>query len=550
LDRCLDLGGAALTTSAPQRHDRPPWLAAALAAVPIMFLLAWFAWPVGALLARGLRPGAMVEVLTNPGLRRVAWFTVWQAAVSTVVTLVAGLAPAWVLARFRFPGRRFVRTLVMVPFVLPTVVVGAAFLAVAPDRFDRSVSAIVAAHVFFNVAVVVRTVGGLWEQLDPALTDAARTLGAGPWAAFRQVTLPLLWPAVMAAGSIVFLFTVTSFGVVRILGGPGRATVEVEIYLRAAQLGDLEGASALAALQLVAVGGLLAWWSRVQRRSAQVGLRLGRTTHRRPTSRRERWAVTGIVAVTVTALMIPLVALVARSVRVGNRWTLAAWRSLGQAEVRPGVPLGLDPWGSVVTSLRLAAAATTISVGLGLLAALAIAQARRRAWLLDTGIMLPLGTSAVTIGFGIVITYDTAPLDLRSSVWIVPLVHALVAVPFVVRTVLPVLRSVPDGLLDAAATLGAPPWQVWRRVELPLIRGAIFASAGFAFAVSLGEFGATSFLTRRGSETLPVAIDRLLGRTGDLIQAQGFALATMLLALTVVAVAAVDGLRPLRGGGW
>jgi thiamine transport system permease protein len=191
-----------------------------------------------------------------------------------------------------------------------------------------------------------------------------------------------------------------------------------------------------------------------------------------------------------------------------------------------------------------------VSVVLGVLTALAIAQLRRRAWLLDTGIMLPLGTSAVTIGFGIVITYDTPPLDLRSSIVIVPLVHALVAVPFVVRTVLPVLRSVPGGLLEAAATLGASPWQVWRRVEFPLVRGAVAASAGFAFAVSLGEFGATSFLTRRGAETLPVAIDRLLGRTGDLIQAQGFALATMLLVLTVVAVAAVDGLRPLRGGGW
>lgn len=546
----MDVGGTALTVSAPERHDRPRWLAAVLAAGPVIFLSAWFVWPVGALMARGLRPDSVIDMMTNPGVRQVAWFTLWQATVSTGATLIVGMAPAWVLARFRFPGRRALRTLVMVPFVLPTVVVGAAFLALAPDRFDRSITAILAAHVFFNVAVVVRTVGGLWEQLDPDLTAAARTLGAGPWTAFRRITLPLLWPAIVAAASIVFLFTVTSFGVIRILGGPGRATVEVEIYLRAAQLGDLEGASALAALQLLAVGGVLMWWSRVQRRSAQTGLRVRRDASRAPRTRRERSAVTAIVTVTVISLTVPLVALVARSVRVGDRWTLAAWRTLGRTEIRPGVSLGVDPWNSVFTSLRLALAATVVSLGLGLLAALAIAQSRRRAWLLDTGIMLPLGASAVTVGFGIVITYDTPPLDLRSSVWIVPLVHALVAVPFVVRTVLPVLRSVPSGLLDAAACLGASPWQVWRRVEAPLIRGAVTASAGFAFAVSLGEFGATSFLTRRGAETLPIAIDRLLGRTGDLIQAQGFALATILLGLTVIAVAAVDGLRPLRGGGW
>lgn len=550
MDRRLDVGGVALTLSAPERHDRPRWLTPALAAGPVVFLVAWFLWPVGALLARGLRPDAVVDVLTNDGLRRVAWFTLWQAAASTLATVLVGLAPAWVLARFRFPGRRAVRTLVMVPFVLPTVVVGAAFLAVAPDRFDRSITAILAAHVFFNVAVVVRTVGGLWEQLDPDLTAAARTLGATSWGAFRRVTLPLLWPAIVAAASIVFLFTVTSFGVIRILGGPGRATVEVEIYLRAAQLGDLAGASALAALQLLTVGGLLAWWSRVQRRAAPTGLRLQHGTARPPRNTPERAAVAGIVAATVTAFTVPLAALIARSLRVGDHWTLAAWRSLGGAEIRPGVSVGLDPWASMWMSLRLASVAMVVSVMLGVLTALAIAQLRRRAWLLDTGIMLPLGTSAVTIGFGIVITYDSPPLDLRSSVFIVPLVHALVAVPFVVRTVLPVLRSVPDGLLESAATLGASPWQAWRRVEFPLIRSAVVASSGFAFAVSLGEFGATSFLTRRGSETLPVAIDRLLGRTGDLIQAQGFALATLLLGLTVVAVAAVDGLRPLRGGGW
>ena len=521
-----------------------------LASGPVVFLLAWFAWPVGTLLARGLRPGALADAVANPGLRQVAWFTLWQAVASTVATVLVALPPTWALARFRFPGRQAVRTLVMVPFVLPTVVVGAAFLAVAPERFDRSVTAILAAHVFFNVAVVVRTVGGVWEHLDPGLTGAARTLGAGPWTAFRRVTLPLLWPAIVASASIVFLFTVTSFGVIRILGGPGRATVEVEIYLRAAQLGDLAGASALAAIQMVTVGALLLWWSRVQRRATPRGAAMKRSAARAPRTARERIAVGVVVAATVTAFMVPLSALVARSVRVGDQWTLTAWRSLGRTEIRPGVPLGIDPWGSVWTSTRLALAATAVSVVLGLLAALAIAQIRRRAWLLDTGIMLPLGTSAVTIGFGIVITYDTAPLDLRSSVWIVPLVHALVAVPFVVRTVLPVLRSVPDGLLDAASTLGSTPWQVWRRVEFPLIRGALVAAAGFAFAVSLGEFGATSFLTRRGSETLPVAIDRLLGRTGDLIQAQGFALATLLLALTVVTVAAVDGLRPLRGGGW
>jgi thiamine transport system permease protein len=203
------------------RRGTPRWLVPALAAVPVVFVALWFAWPVSNILARGLRLDALGDVLRNPSIRSVLWFTTWQAVASTALTLVAGLAPAWILARFRFPGHRVLRTLVMVPFVLPTVVVAAAFLAVLPDRFDRSIIGILLAHVFFNVAVVVRTVGGLWEQLDPDLASAARTLGAGPWQAFREVTLPLLRPALVAAASIVFLFTFTSFGVVLILGGKG-----------------------------------------------------------------------------------------------------------------------------------------------------------------------------------------------------------------------------------------------------------------------------------------------------------------------------------------
>jgi thiamine transport system permease protein len=528
----------------------PRWLVPVLAVVPLGFVTLWFLWPVTTILGRAVGEGAVADVVRNPALRAVAWFTLWQATVSTLLTLIVGLAPAWALARYRFPGHRLVRSLVLVPFVLPTVVVAAAFRALLPHGLDRGVVAILLAHVYFNVAVVVRTVGGLWEQLDPELGAAARTLGASPWRAFREVTLPLLRPAILASASIVFLFTFTSFGVVRILGGPARATIEVEIYLRAAQLGDLSGAAALALIQLVTVGALLVWWSGAQRRAAVPGLRLHAATPRRPRSTRERRVVALVVGLTVASVMLPLVALVRRSFQVGDQLSLAAWRGLGTAEIRPGVSLGLDPLGAVITSLRFAAVATAIAVVVGMLAASAIAYGGRGWRLLDAGLMLPLGTSAVTIGFGILITFDSPPVDFRSAAFLVPVVHALVATPFVVRGVLPVLRSVPSGLRDAASTLGASPWAVWRHVDAAIVSRSLVASAGLAFAVSLGEFGATSFLTRRGSETLPIAIDRMLGRTGDLLQAQAYALATILLLVTMLVVLAVDGLRPLRGDGW
>jgi thiamine transport system permease protein len=402
--------------------------------------------------------------------------------------------------------------------------------------------------VLFNLAVIVRTVGGVWEQIDDDLFAAAKTLGASPLRTFAEVTLPVLRPAIIAASSIVFLFTFTSYGVVRILGGPNRSTLEVEIYLRAVRLGDLGGASAIAVVQLVAVAGLLFWWSRSQRK-AVAPARLAPSTER-TAHRGERRLAICIAAAATAFVVVPLAGLVVRSVRVGDRFSLAAWRGLTRAEIRPGIDLGLDPLGSIFVSLRYATAAAALAVIIGTLAALAISRGGRTGAALDTGLMLPLGTSAVTIGFGILLAYGRPPLDFRSSSALVPFVHALVATPFVVRAVLPVLDAVPPGLRDAARTLGASPLRVAREVDLRAASAAIIAGTGFAFAVSLGEFGATSFLSRRGTETLPVAVERLLGRTGDLLQAQGAALATVLLLVTVAVVAAVDRLAPRRTGAW
>ena len=162
--------------------------------------------------------------------------------------------------------------------------------------------------------------------------------------------------------------------------------------------------------------------------------------------------------------------------------------------------------------------------------------------------MLPIATSAVTIGFGILITFDEDPVDWRGSWWIVPVGQALVAIPFVVRTVLPVLRGVEGRRLEAAATLGASPLRAWRAVVLPHLRRPLVVGGGLAAAISLGEFGATSFLSRSGQETMPIAIERLLGRTGTLVQGQGYALAVILAVATIAVVLLLD--LDTRGADW
>ena len=220
---------------------RPALTAAAAALVPVAFLTLFFVFPLVTILERGLTSEGAPSL--PDGTPALVWFTTWQAALSTALTLVAGLPLAWVIGRFRFRGRSLTRALVLVPFVLPTVVVATAFLELLPDAVERGLPAILAAHVFFNVAVVVRIVGGAWARLDPRSAEAAAVLGAGPLRRAREVTVPQLAPALAASSALTFLFCFTSFGVILILGGPGRATVETEIYNQAARLFDLRAAA-------------------------------------------------------------------------------------------------------------------------------------------------------------------------------------------------------------------------------------------------------------------------------------------------------------------
>jgi len=112
-----------------------------------------------------------------------------------------------------------------------------------------------------------------------------------------------------------------------------------------------------------------------------------------------------------------------------------------------------------------------------------------------------------------------------------------------VRAVLPSLRAIDPHLREAAAVLGARPARIWTEVDAPMVGRAALVGAGFAFAVSIGEFGATSFLVRSGSPTLPIAIQQLLGRPGAVNAGQAYALAVLLMVVTAIAILVVDRFR-------
>ena len=528
---------------------------ALLAVVPAMFVAVFFVYPVATLLARGLGldTGRLLEVITGSRFLKIIWFTTWQAALSTLLAGLFALPLTWALANRQFAGRRLARVLVTVPFVLPTVVVAGAFIALMDRlnldegavRLRHTVWAILLAHAFFNVAVFARSVGGFWSQLDRRPEEAARTLGASPWRAFVEVTLPRLRPSLIAAVSVVFLFSFTSFAVILLLGGPRRSSIETEIYRYAVTRSDISTAAALSIVQMVAVVSLVITNGWLQRRAVgRQGLVADRAVPAQTARQR------GVLAMTLTGtaivLGLPLAVLVERSLASGGGYSFANYRALGE-RVRL---LPISAADALVNSLAFAMVAAGIALVIGGMASLAIVHGTRSvSRLLDLGMLLPLGTSAVTLGFGVLISLDRGVLDLRGSWWIVPITQSLLAIPFVVRGVVPVLRAIDPGMREVAATLGASPGRVRREIDLRIGARALATGVGFAFAISLGEFGATSFVGRRSDLlTVPLAIQRLLATPGDLLRGQAMALSVILMVATALVVFLSDRLHPTSGG--
>ncbi len=488
-----------------------------------------------------LTADALSRVLGSARTWRVLAVTVGQAAVSAVLTLAIGVPVAWVLARRRFRGRGLVRTVATVPFVLPSVVVGAAFASLLGSRglvdLRGTWWAVFAAHVCFNLAVVVRIVGAAASSVDPDLESAARLAGLAPRQVFRQVGLPGIRSSIWSAGAVVFLFCLTSFGVIVVLGGGWVTTIEVEMWVRATRQFDLPGAAVLSGLQAATVlVALLVAAPAASPRQARATIARTRPVR----TNGERLALAASVAAVGVFAVLPLAALVERSLRVAGGYGLQHWSALGQAG--GATNLAVDPLASVGASLRAAVPAALAAVLVGVPAAVAVARSPRG--LAGRVLLLPLAISATTIGLGLLLVGGRPPLDLRRSPWLVLVAQALVALPLVVRATVPAFSAQPRNVIDSARLAGAGPRRLWWRVQLPMARPAVVAAAGLALIVALGEFGATVFVARTSQPTVPVAIERLLSRPGEAGNGQAMALSVVLACLCAALLWAVD-----RAGG-
>lgn len=546
------------------------WAARLIYVLPLAFLALFFFYPLADILRLSLVPEAgsasflapFRDLAAAPYTWRLLGFTTGQATLSTLLTLLAGMPAAYAFAHFEFRGKGLLRALTTLPFVLPTVVVAAAFMALLgprgplnqglmallaldgpPIRLQHTLALVLIAHVFFNATIVVRMVGGFWANLDPRVEEAAQVLGAGRWQTFREITLPLLMPSIAAASLLIFLFAFTSFGVMLILGGPQYATIEVEIYTQAVPLFNLPAAAALSIGQMVLTFAIMAVYTQMQARAAvPLTMRPARAVARRPATREQQLLVWLSIGGLMVLLLAPLAALVERSFSLEGSYTLRYYVALFTNPVQSF--FFVPPAVAIRNSLLIAAATVALSLAIGLVSAymLATPGGLLKA-LLDPLFMLPLGTSAVTLGLGYVVALDQPPLNLRASPVLLPLAHTLVAFPFVVRSLLPALRGLNPRWREAAAVLGASPGQVRREIDLPIVGRALMVGAVFAFTVSIGEFGATLLMARPTLPTMPVVIYRLLGAQGALNQGQGLAMSALLMAVCAVAFVVIERFR-------
>jgi thiamine transport system permease protein len=531
--------------------------------LPLVFLSIAFFYPLSRILALTFD----LHTFTSSNLllaARVLLFTLYQAILSTLLTLLLGLPAAYLFARYDFHGKSLLRVLTAVPFMLPTVVVAAGFSALLGPRglihtllpfwsfnFIGTLAAILIAHVFYNTTIIIRVVGNALSSLDPKLEQAARSLGANPFRVWWDVILPLLRPSLLASSLLVFLFDFTSFGVILLLGGSQFATLEVEIYLRVLKLPNLPLAALLSVIQLVCtIIFSVLYTLLISRSTIQLA---PRSIMLRPKTFKQKIFV-AIFSLLLTAFfLLPLASLPIRSFfrleadrgqrgEVQYGFTTDYYRELFIN--RRGSVFYVPPIRATVNSLGYAAATVIISLLLGFPAALALARPTRLERILDPLIMLPLGSSAVMLGLGFIISFGAW----LTSPFLVPFAHTLVALPFVIRTLQPAIASIPQRLRQAASSLGASPFEVWKNIDLPILRRAMLAAATFAFTISLGEFGATLLISRPEYPTIPVAIQRFLSQPGGLNYGQAMAMATILMLLTIASILLIEKFRLPNSG--
>ena len=493
------------------------WAGAATAALVLLAILG----PLAAVLVRA-------ESFTGLGPADIAAirFTLWQAALSALFSVLLAIPVARALARRRFPGRAALIALMGAPFILPVIVAVLGLIAIFGRRgvLNEGLAAlglpgleiyglhgVVLAHVFFNLPLAVRLILQGWLAIPAERFRLAATLGFGPRDIARHMEWPMLRQVLPGALLVIFLICTTSFAVALILGGGPRATtVELAIYQAFRYQFDLGRAAMLGLVQVAVcvVAGLLVLRVTVP---AAMGTGLDR-----PLERFERQSIVqkagDWLAISLAALflLLPLLAVLLRGI--------------GGVLDLPG-----SVWVAAQRSILLSLATAALAVALALPMAMLIARGRARG-LLETIGALSIAVSPLVIGTGLFLILRPYVSPGSSALPVTGLVNALAALPFLLRALVPAIEAAETGYGPLAQSLGMSGHERLRHVLLPRIRRPLGFGAGLAAAMSMGDLGVITLFAAPQEGTLPLEMFRLMGayRTDD---AEAAALVLLVLSL-------------------
>jgi iron(III) transport system permease protein len=485
------------------------------------------------------------------------WASLWTSVASVVLAGMLGIPLAFLFERFEFPGRRLLGALVALPVVLPPLVGVIAFLFLygetgfvarlvqavlrledPPWRLEGAYAILLVHAYSMYVYFYLFTRAGL-ASLDPAVDEAAASLGADRWRTLRRVTLPLLAPSLRGAALLTFMTALASFSAPYIFGGGFRVMTTQIVFTR------LNGDYGMAMVQtmvlsLVALAGL--WLTReggaapangggkgvapVPRLIQSAGLRRAATVG--------GWGL-------ALLLLLPHLTLVLLSFVKPGTWTvetLPPAYTTGNYLALAGDPERLRP---LVNSLWMASLSTAAALAVAVFAGLVTVRRREPgAALVERLLAVPWlvpGTVfavALATAFGVHAPW-VGRIVLVGTIWILPLAYLIRNLPIASRAVLAGFRGLDPTLDDASASLGAGRWLTLRRVTLPLLRPAVAAGATLAFVTALGDFVTSIILYTY--DTRPLSLEILASlRQGDVGVASAYGVLLMALAALVFAL--------------
>ncbi len=538
---------------------------------------------------------SMIEALRlffeQNGASEALRFSMVEAVASTMLTVAVGLPVAWAMGRYRWKRIRLQRTLLYLPFVTPPVVAAVGFLAMFSEggwvqmigldfRSEHSnitnpsewyaegvhfgqFSALILAHAWFNISLMIRFVEPVVAQLDPSWEEQLRLLPGGqtPLSRLRTLWAPMLGPAVAVAATYTFFFSFTSFALVRWLT-PGRHTLESLLADLGGSAG-IEGYRTDTSLAVLSIAGvqmllmLLMLWGagRFERKHSHVLSLNDESSNRAQRGAPPLKWILGVGSVVVLS-MTPYISVIVASFRMrgdageGFRWTLAGWQRAVAGD-RSTITL----MEAIGNSLTYAGITVLVALPLGYGVASALTTLRKRghrktAGVVDSLCMIPLSVSAVVVGLGIVVGMLRWYPDLFRFPYLPALPHIMLVLPFVIRLLVPAMERIDGIYAQQAQLLQMSSFRLWWHSKGAFLLPTMTMAASLCLAFSLGEFGASYLVVRVGSwDTLSIMVDTVAGRPkfDPVVMPTAMALASMLMLITFIILGLNERLRT-RGG--